>query len=191
MIISKSEIQSFHIARAEALDAYNLLEQGLGITLAQLLSEHPKFGSLVMSKMINTRARNEVVQKVIDHKSGKAFRPFTNSLFAEIATVDLKRNQLVHWHQNLLGDDGLYLRPTDFMSDSADKMTKEDMIEMGKKCAFLSRALLLLRAHMRDTSRYPTLRERFAEPLRYPPEPDDLLSHYPIDSLSPLQSFGA
>jgi hypothetical protein len=178
----------FYIARAEALNSYNLLEQGLAIIFAQLLSEHKNFGTLIISKMVNTRARNEVVQKVIDYKTGKRFRPFTNSFFVLVGETDLKRHQVVHWH---LGDDGdgvFYLRPTDLLSESQERLTEDDLDELTGKCIFLASAINQFSHHIPDWSRSPAWHERFLQPLKYPPEPDDPLYRFRIGGEGPFEA---
>ena len=171
---SEDKHNSFYIARSEALNAYNLVEQGLAIVFARMLGTETRFATLIISKIINTRARNEVVQRVIDDRTKKEFRPFTNSLFTEIADVDSIRNQLVHWRVDVMTGD-YTLRPADLMSDSDARLHEADIDELVKKCLFLAETIHFFDGFIQNEVPDQTWRDRFSQPLKYPPERDDLL----------------
>jgi hypothetical protein len=179
----------FYIARAETLNSYALLEQALALLFATTLRTEPSYASLIISKIINTRARNEVVQRIVDHATELRFRPFTNSLFVCIATVDSLRNQLVHWHVE--EKDGQFsLKPADILSQSQARMSEEEIDELGTKCLFLAavtRSFSILLSDGRE--HFPASRERFQQPLVYPPGRDDPLFRYHISSGVPPEPF--
>lgn len=184
---SEEARDQFYISRAEALNSYALLERALTILFAAQLGTAPNYATLIVSKIINTRARNEVIQKVVDHSTGKRFRPFTNSLFAQVAEADGLRNQLVHWHVEERDDGTFALCPTDILSTSDARMTEAEIDALNHHCLFLSGVTLVFSNHTRDWAKDPALHERFRLPLRYPPEPDDPLFRCDIiGSIRPL-----
>jgi hypothetical protein len=174
----------FNIARAEALNAYAMLEKGLAFIFAKCSGGDVRISTLVMSKIVNTRARNEIVQRAVDMRTVNTFKTFTNSLFALIGQIDGERNKLVHWHVDEKGNE-LALRPTNLLSDSEDRMTENDIDNLWTKALFLARVIGLLDTHMADWGNDPALHERFLQPLRYPPEPDDRLFQSYKDMTSP------
>ncbi|MEJ7776855.1 MAG: hypothetical protein WKF52_05620 [Sphingomicrobium sp.] len=164
----------FNTARAEALNAYALLEKGLALLFATALSTDPRYATLTISKIINTRARNEVVQRVVNMSTVNAFKAFTNSLFVLIGQCDSERNKLVHWYvEEKHGQ--IALRPTDLLTKSDDRMTADDINALWAKCLFLCQLVSKFDAHQSNWAHDPALHERFLQPLRYPPEPDDPL----------------
>ena len=164
----------FYIARAEALNSYALMEQSLSFLFASRLGTAPQYATLIVSKIVNTRARNEVIQRIVDDSSARLFRPFTNSLFTQIGKADGLRNQLVHWHVE--EKEGRFqLKPADLLTTSDARMSEDEIVDLGRQCIFLSAVMMVFRAHL-DEWKSPSLHARFQQPLRYPPEPDDPLS---------------
>jgi hypothetical protein len=164
----------FYIARAETLNAYALIEKGLALLFAQNLGTNPGYATLIISKINSAHTRNEIVQRVVDDRTAKTFRPFTNSLFSLIGSVDRLRNQLVHWHISER-DAEIVLVPTDMLTKSDANMTENDVDALGVKCIFIARTLGTFSGHLDDWSASPELHERFLQPLVYLPEPDDPL----------------
>lgn len=179
---SKIARDRFYVARAEALNWYASVEQGLAFMFATALATNPRYATLIISKMINTRARNEVVQRIVDWHTGKRFRAFTNSLFTIIGNADTQRNQLVHWRVKARDKGGFALIPADILSDSDDAMDESEIGALSHKCFFLAAVTGAMSRHMKDWASDPALHERFQQPLHYPPERGDLLFRYRIDS---------
>lgn len=172
----------FYIARAEALNNYALVEKGLTFLFATCLDANARYASLIISKMINTRARNEVVQKITDWHTLKKFRPFTNSLFKLIGEVDGERNQLVHWHVKDREDGTFVLVPSDMLSTSDATMDENAIDALTEKCLTLAAMLSLFCGHVKHPT-HPALHERFQQPLEYPLAPDDLLARWHTELL--------
>jgi hypothetical protein len=166
---------SFYISRAEVINAYNLMEQGLTLLFATVLGTNARYATLIISKIINTRARNEVVQNIVDHRTQKRFRVFTNSLFSEIATIDRLRNQIVHWRVDVQTGEYL-LRPANIMSDSPERISESDLDEVWGRATYLAGALKLFNDFIQGDLPDPAWLDRFSRPLTHPPEPDDLLN---------------
>jgi hypothetical protein len=181
----------FYIARAEALNGYALMEKGLAFLFTTALNANPRYGTLIISKMINTRARNEVVQRIVDWETGNVCRLFTNPLFSMIASADGVRNKLVHWHVKERSEEEFVLIPTDVLSKSEAALTEQEIDAFNCLCVFIAAALGKFASEFNEATRDPALRGRFLQPLRYPPEPDDPLSRYYINSGGRPQSSRA
>jgi hypothetical protein len=180
----------FYIARAEALNAYALLEKSLALLFSKVLETDPRYATLIISKIVNTRARNEIVQRVIDMHTVGTFKAFTNSLFARITEADSERNKLVHWHVDIHSDP-LSLRPTNFLSATEDRMSEAKIEGLWKKAMYLASVVNEFDTHLQDWARDPTLHEKYLRPLCYPPEPDAPQFQFYIDIERPPRSSQA
>ncbi|TXC68167.1 hypothetical protein FSZ31_10730 [Sphingorhabdus soli] len=174
----------FFIARAEALNAYALMEKGLTFLFARTLGTNPRYATLIISKINSARTRNEIVQRVTDDHTAKTFRPFTNSMFKMIGTVDELRNHLVHWHVGERNSE-LMLVPSDVLTKSEACMTENEIDALRAKCLFIANALSEFGNHLENWGASPALHERFLLPLVYPPEPDDPLGQMHKALLAP------
>lgn len=170
---SKKARKVFNVARALALDSYAHLEAALGLLFASTLGTKPPYATFILSKIVNARARNEVVQRIVDLRTAKSFRLFTNSLFGHISEVDHLRNQLVHWRVQQSKAGNFVLKPTDMLSDSTVAMDKAAIDALSYKCLFLVQVITTFSRHL-GKPKDSALEKRFKQPLQCPPEREDL-----------------
>jgi len=165
----------FSIARAEALLGYTYIERALSLLFASILGTRARYATLIISKILNTRARNELVQKIADDVTQKKFRTFTNSLFREISDLDGKRNMLVHWLIEVREDGVSVLRHPDPFGGSNVEMTERQLWELASKASFLVSVINMFREYITKPEKGDALRNIFLQPLSCPPEP-----HHPL-----------
>jgi hypothetical protein len=100
----------FRIARALSIEAYARIESSFTVLLATLLDTKHDIASIIFFEIVNTRARNKIIQSLITRVHGERFNTYWNGqkgqpdkpnkpgLFSLIQQIDEERNQIVHWH---------------------------------------------------------------------------------------------
>lgn len=175
---------AFNIARAEAIDAYAQLEISLMFLLTLMIGRKQHHSMAILSRMNNARSRNIVIQKIVDKETTKKYRAFTNSLFKTISEVDEVRNQIVHWHMASIfshdestSEDRMHaLIPFNPIDREPPLLYKSDIADFTWKTFFVAREASDFSSFLdpdqatRVASWPQSWRDRFLQPLSYPPE---------------------
>jgi len=179
--LSMRELMSY---RAEAIQAYALLEFGLNKLLAALLETDQKASGIVFYKITNARARNDIMEKLLHYRHGNTYNLFWNSLVKIIRCIDIKRNEVVHWHtsareETVRRDDVLIktrtfelVPPNSYWRENAGVITVRDMKEFSKKCKFISDCAIMFSRRLggKQTQAWlDTWQQIFLTPAVYPP----------------------
>jgi hypothetical protein len=167
----------FFILRSEAIDAYANLEKGLSLLFARSLRTKQKYGTLIVSRIVNTRARNQIIQAVIDDVTNEQLKTFTNSLFKLIGEADSARNHVVHWHVVQKNSGEIVLKTPDVFrgypfEDSGEEVDDRGLSDFRWKSLFLTAAISLLQTYVSASEARASLPDIFQRPLSYPPAPD-------------------
>ena len=80
-----------------AIQAYSELEQSLFILFTQLTFMEPHISGIVFFKIVNSGARNSIIEKLIKQRHGEKYNKFWNSFIDQLRPIDIKRNEIVHW----------------------------------------------------------------------------------------------
>jgi hypothetical protein len=132
--------------RGRAIEAYSHLEQYLARLLASLLGTTGTVAGVVFFQIVNTRARNEIIDSLFRLKFGANHNLFRNSLNKFLAELDGVRNRVVHWvskGERHVGESGtteaIYLvKPNIWLStDDSIKVSFDDIEDFIAKCRFL------------------------------------------------------
>lgn len=104
------------LARGRALSQYAHLESQLSSLFSQGFETHAPglvhhnravHAVFVFYKIVNTRSRNQILQKVVEDRLKSSSSTFRKTLFKQMAETDEFRNKLAHWTVNgALGTDG-------------------------------------------------------------------------------------
>ena len=78
----------FHIARAEAIESHAGLEQALLHLFTALLNFRYGDAMLILTRVVSTRKRNEIISSIITNRLGDQSKRFNRSLFKEIVKAD-------------------------------------------------------------------------------------------------------
>jgi hypothetical protein len=99
----------FQMTRGLAIESYAGLEKSLAYLFSHLLEAPIDKASIVFFRIVNSRARNRILQDLLEKKYGDRFDRFWHGvpgqsgkkqpgLFAMITVLDERRNEVVHWH---------------------------------------------------------------------------------------------
>lgn len=118
--------------RGLAIEAYAGLESALNYLFGHLLETSPDKAGVVFFRVVNSRARNTMLEDLLDKKHRKKYDDFFRGisgapgqkrqpgLFAMITALDQQRNEIVHWHtvfaRRRVGETQEELRPHVFWS---------------------------------------------------------------------------
>lgn len=188
-------LDEFWSVRGKAIQAYASLEQSLCLVFCVVADLRRDIAGIIFFKIVNTPARNTILEDLIKKKFGAKFNPFWNSTFSELQKLDSKRNEIVHWNAiNNVGTDGagemkteIILRPpkTWGFDPTAPTLKTQDLRDFMAKCDFYTQACNGFFATMKkpeagdfalsDAQLKPWL-DIFQQPLVYPPPDTHLLS---------------
>jgi hypothetical protein len=167
------------LARAEALDTYAGLEHWLCGLFARLTSLDDETAGIVFYRITNFRARNTILEKLLDRKLGHDYRLFWNSMFEFIRQLDQKRNEIVHWHfgAKLDGEDHVSaLRPPGstgfFILPDQPSLSHAELTDFAERASFATISVTMFSLFKwggLDEDRLAPWREIFARPITYPP----------------------
>lgn len=173
--------------RGKSINAYSTLEQSLFRLFQCLLRTSPDRASIVFFRITNTMTRNAILEKLIRKQYGQTYNLFWNSYLTQLRTIDLRRNEIVHWTAltNLMadGDVGITLVPPAFWNHSPDPPTLDwkDLSAFIVKCDTYARLCTMFvmatgmdQISMRPDEAKPWL-DIFQQPLIYPLPSDHLL----------------
>jgi hypothetical protein len=202
----------FLVRRAQAIQAYATIEGSLERVFAQLLGCDPEDAAHIFFQITNTSSRTSIISGLIERRCDQRYHPFWNGiprtpdkkgLWNIVRDLDLRRNQIVHWHQMLdINVDKVppsrtvYLvRPAAWQSQDVKGMVSSDeMREFTLKADFASRSMNMFCAFLAgqmDEASKRTWREICRRPCIYPPPPNHPLAPTKPAPQNPPQSSRA
>jgi len=95
--------RKLQIARANAIQRYAELEQGLCELFAYLSDTDPIVAGTIFFRISNARARSGILEKLMKKKHGATYRDFFKSFVKGLAPINDARNEIIHWHMVGLG----------------------------------------------------------------------------------------
>lgn len=137
----------FDHLRGLAINAYASLEQSLSRALACFGEMPPDVAGLIFFRMVNTRSRMSVLEKLMRRRYGVTYGPFWNSFVRHIESLDKERNKIVHWHRASIVNSGP--QPTFFLVSpniyelnvGSEQIGVPDMVAFTIKADFFTRLL--------------------------------------------------
>jgi hypothetical protein len=159
----------------------------------------------IFFKVSSYDARNKIIEKLIHKKHSSAFNLFWNGYLKELRTIDLKRNEIVHWmtvqHVGLDAQSrivaGVTLIPPNFWDvdpTSGPRITCKDLAAFFVKCEIFSRLCNMFTLITGDHGVGPEITqpwlEIFRQPLAYPLPADHLLLQKPDKPDGPPPASG-
>jgi hypothetical protein len=194
--VGNAVVAAFFITRASAIATYASVEQSLADLFSYLLGTPPDYSGVPFFRINNARARNDILERLLKKRHGPKHNLFWNCLVKYLREVDAIRNQIVHW--GMLGvynrKDGTLIRirliPPNYWDRDANtpKLTKEDIEAFSEKCAFLIRALDLLRDVASGKTQDRASLDICRQPITYPPPGNHPLSQKNEGSRALLRS---
>lgn len=200
-----SDLTRFHLARAEAIDAYASLEHALLMLFSNAINTRPDHAAIVFTRMVNTRSRNEIISELINSKFGDEAKKFTKSLIKQVQKVDSIRNKIVHWSITYKGSgSSIPINPppemlkNPFLSHpnlhkmDGDELYINDLIDFIAHVNFLCGVIETLAWSIQietlgkikgmetffEKDKTPLSREIFLQQVDYPPPSDSLLYRF-------------
>ena len=180
----------FWANRGKAINSYASLEQALCTLFSQVGEMKSDVAGVIFFKITNTMARNSIIEKLIGKKHGTTYNLFWNAYLRELRTIDLKRNEIVHWVAvtNVAVDSksvlhvGVSLAPPNFWGQTATspRIVSSDLLAFSKKCSDFARLAsmfyLATNGSMMDSADAAPWLDIFQQPLIYPLPADHLLN---------------
>ncbi len=144
--------RKLQIARANAIQRYADLEQALCELFSYLSDTDPVVAGTIFFRIVNTRSRATILEKLMRKKHGKTYHEFFKSVMKGLRPIDDTRNEVIHWHLIGIGHRGangkpefremVLTPPALWMFESADQQhTTELLAAFSEKCAFFTRVL--------------------------------------------------
>jgi hypothetical protein len=138
------------LARAEAIQSYAELEQSLCELFSYLSDTNPAVAGTIYFKITNSRARSDILKKLMNMKHKTTYNLFFNSLIKMVGTIDGKRNEIIHWNMLGLGDSSptgkpifreMALMPPNYWTIDANtpSYTLDHLAEFTALCGFLAK----------------------------------------------------
>jgi len=134
---------------------------------------------VVFYKITNTRARNDILEKLLHKKFGAQFNPFWNVYGREIGSLDRRRNEIVHWlaaanvlinSENQMLAGVALIPPASVVSGVpvTDYITTNDLIAFANKCGDFARLGVGLAMEIKPRDERVPWPGIFQQPLIYP-----------------------
>lgn len=173
----------FKMARADAIDAYSGLEIAFARLFAVVLGTKPDLAGVVLFRVGNSRARNNMIEQLIKRKYGSKHNSYWNSVFKLVGQLDHTRNEIVHWTINVLPNFNrsgkltsatVLLVPPNIWDRrrGKQKLTERDLKAFALKCEFAEAAVwsfVMFALAPRNRKRRAVWLNIFQQPLVYPP----------------------
>ena len=180
--------------RGKAIQSYAELEHALATVMMRAGSMSHETAVTMFYKMTNSQARNATIERLLHKRHKNKFNPFWNGYFKALRSLDIKRNEIVHWvaaanvgisDENIIHT-GITLIPPASLTEDASEMgtgpslSTTDLTEFGKKCGeFAQLAVMFAMANdpppQSDAARMSAWRDMFQKPFQYPLPADHLL----------------
>lgn len=171
-------------ARGIAMNAYAGIEQHLAALLATFGQMPEDVAFTILYRIVNSRSRLEILDKLKKRKIGGEYALFWNSLIAEIKKIDQRRNELAHWHADVQLESGyrpnvsrVVLKPPSYGYGGEAELTIEKCEDFAHHCAIIADTMNMFWAAM-EKRPPPTdaLLDIFQRPIVYPLLEGDPLS---------------
>ena len=202
---------SFHIARARAIERYAGLEQALSYLFAVLLNTHPELAGVVFFRITSVGYRNKIIASLLEKRFSDKYKTFwhgtakhrKDGLFNVIQQLDDLRNPIVHWHTTInVNPDGVAthfaLIPPNFWEKRPDRPTiitgqLDEFSNMASFAAGIVDAFATFVTNPRDFPKeiVDALPHIFSQPVNYPPPDTHPLSPNYKGQQNPPQSSEA
>lgn len=172
---TEGSYSQLYVARAGAIETYAGLEGQLGMLFARLLGVDLQTAGIVFYRIVNTRSRNTILEKLLHLKHGAAYDAFWNSLVKHIRKLDGWRNEVVHWRARGVGFGGpeyvLVLAATDIWDPSPNGpcWDVENLKYFHAYALFVTKLVEQLRRHFEGAPIDDAWLQIFREPVAYPP----------------------
>lgn len=88
-------------ARGKAINAYAGLETSLCTLMGALIGTTPDVAAVIFYKIVNTGARNEILNKLMKKRHGDTYRVWWSSFMKAVGQLTNVRNEIVHWHSRV------------------------------------------------------------------------------------------
>lgn len=183
-------------SRGKAIHGYAQLESALCAVLASLSGMSHSVAAEVFYKITNSSARNGILEKLLHKKYGTIYNAFWNEYLRQLRTLDLKRNEIVHWlgavYISPKDDGALYvgvgLIPPARANDVQDApfLTAADLEIFETKCEEF--AHMAFSFSQIENPKYGSLRDTFQQPFVYPLPKDHPLFRQPLEPDNQPQS---
>jgi hypothetical protein len=173
--------------RGKAIQGYAQLESALCHLLVALSGMTLSAAATVFYKIISTNARNAMLEKLLHQKCSTSYNPFWNGYIRELRTIDLQRNEIVHWLAAAYlcpGDGGPKLgialippaMPWSTKPKNEPRVTVRELSAFEAKCEDFARMALDLSVAIKPMkgmkASRQSLRDKFQQPFLYPPPKD-------------------
>jgi hypothetical protein len=181
--------------RGRAIQSWATLEQALCNVFSMVAGLRRDIGGIIFFRIVNTPARDAILEDLLKIKFGDRFNLFWNSVLKALKEISGKRNQIVHWNAiSNIGSDAsgeltveVFLRPPKSWGYDplAPVVKTQDLKDFMAKCDFYTRACngfyALMKAPVAGDVVIPEEHRKpwvdiFQEPLSYPPPSNHLLS---------------
>jgi hypothetical protein len=177
--------RKLQLARAEAIQSYADLEQALCALFSYVSDTNPQVAGTIYFKITNSRARSDILAKLLRMKHKDTYNLFFNSLNKMIGEIDGKRNSVIHWHMLGIGDSGrrgqprfreMVLLPPNFwtIDENTPSYNISSLNQFKTQCDYLAWAT---NSFVNKLNRREVLGvaspDIFQQPLNYPPPPPD------------------
>ena len=185
--------------RGLAIQRYADLEQTLCKLFANLTGMKSDIAGIVFFKIVNTRARNGIIDKIIRKIYSGKYSLFWNSYLVQLRNIDTTRNHIVHWNtmHDIHIDAALEhthevkLMPPNFWNVSPDTpvLSLNDIKKFMEACDIFAKLCYAFQFTLngRMSPDDNTWLEIFRRPLIYPlPEDHPLYSTQPIPEIGLL-----
>jgi hypothetical protein len=191
--------------RGKAIQGYAILEQSLCSLLACLSATQQQTAQIIFYKITSSDARNKILEKLIHEKHERKYNLFWNAYFKQLRTIDLRRNEIVHW----LSAMNIALNTSDQMimgvtlvhpasigqKTVPTQLTSTELLEFAAKCdtfARLCNMFIAATSHQEMGDAAKPWLDIFQQPLVYPlPANHLLLSQTPSKPDSQPRPSGA
>lgn len=189
-IIVWAERDPIWAQRGKAIQGYAQLENALATVLATLGVMPRETALTIFYKIVSTGSRNAILEKLLHKKHGAEFSPFWNEYLKSLRTIDIKRNEIVHWlaaanmgidEQNIIHAGVTLFQPAAMDNlGAAQMLMTQDLIDFEKKCGEFSRLASMFSmatnppAGIDQTVTQPWL-DIFRQPFVYPLPANHLL----------------
>jgi hypothetical protein len=175
---SHPDVLRFHATRGTSIDAYSGLEQSLCAALALFGEMPPDVAGLIFFRMVNTRSRLSVLEKLALRKYGTKYKKFWASASKRVEELDRTRNWIVHWavvHE--IRDDKVspcLMQPNFHDADfGGEKVDTHDLEAFIAKANFMNRLINMLISFERVPqllgAQAQAWQEIFQQACTYPP----------------------
>jgi hypothetical protein len=177
--LARAQEDAIWAMRGRAIQAHSQLEMSLCLLMATVANMEHDVAGIFFFKILAYRTRCDIIELLLRRKHKRVYSLFWKSFSKEVEKIDQTRNNIVHWHGNVMLDHtgflGVRLIPQhiwsmDHNTPSLDAAKLGDFIETCNTMARICTAFSCgfgLSADMSADER-TTLLSKFQQSLEYP-----------------------